>query len=1058
MKLVKAVGFIVTMGNGFWFQNGVAGDRMVDRQQPLPMPMSTENKGQRPLPMLESTKHHKKMALKNTAVLDQNRTILPSPSSMILPEPQGTALSQQRLISQYAPIKKMPSESIHTVLPLPPKTTGELLTAEKTTALKRQIENLAFNDALFQNAYDIFLANRDLSNAFYIAKRAVTLNHTSFKWRNQLAQVAMWTGQQNVALEQWVYLIKNTMGDEQKKNLLMAVRIAESMQNYSQLIVLYGLALNMPFDQAAREKYIEKMAYAYNMVGDVDAAINVINQHAFLKNSKNGKLFLIQIYANNFDIHNELNAIDSYEKSFPLTPELAVVKAAIESKTSLHQALLTLSKVDNKDRIANVDYWKSVAIYAWDAQDYQTAVKAYENLRSMNASQSFEDQRIVLYYQSTDPQKAFTLAMQGWKKFHTAPYFDMVLYLGCQLKKWDVLKQFLASIPDSQRHTFLNNIPTYLTYINYVTLTQDAQKANQLYLHALHQWPSSLEIKRSYLWFLIDTGNAPLLSQQLSAWYSLALVQQDLWVVYAGGYEFLRNETVAAQFYEKLIQHNPTQFQWWYAYANALGGTELDKAPPAMQEKIKSLYLKSYTLLRANIAKNKGYENEEEQNIDAYLSARFSSADHADQLMRRLPVVNKTGYLNSVLMDMAFDKGYNEYTGEILKRYLHNTTVKIEPWVPLRQALIDHDTTVMNDELDHHLSQLPRRDVITASEETGRVLTAQSDMYHQLEKYPEDNELYSMYTRLSLKYANRWDVETRYYNAGLVSGPMANADYEYQMSPSTRLMLKSDNWMPSIDDKAQILRVPTVVEDTKAGFQYGDRHRLEMSVSQHHAFQNQFGGDVSYRYEFNSLLDMDVGGGVNQAATDSIPLQLAGLRDDAQSNVRVHVTPRDTVSLSGVANRYVGVDRSYLGSSLQGTAQYAHALRIWGMAWNWVFASSHWFNQPSNQPLTSEMSSLIPGNVNNAFYYVPQSSSTYSVTWDVNSNYLEEYTKSWRPILSTTYLYNTIFRSGYAVNLGVAGSVFGRDHLSFYGGYQNGTQAQAGLASYFVGAKYGYLF
>lgn len=1062
MKLVKAVtvvktvGLVLTVGNGCWFQSALAGDQRVEGQPSLPMPMSTDNTAQPTLPLPENTVHHKRVVLKNPAAFDQTSRTPSSP--VTLPKPHGTAPLQKSFIASYAPIKKGPPQPIHTILPLPPKSSGETLTPEKTAALKRKIENLAFNDALFQNAYDIFLANRDLPNAFYIAKRAVSLNQASFKWRNQLAQVAMWTGQQNVALEQWLYLIKNTTGDEQKKNLLMAVRIAESMQNYSQLIVLYGLALKMPFDQAAREKYIEKMAYAYNMVGDVDAAIHTVNQHPFLKNSKNGKLFLIQIYANNFDIHNELNAIHDYEKTFPLTPELAVEKAAIESKESLHQALSTLSKVHNKDHVTDVNYWKSVAIYAWDAQDYETAVQAYQKLQSMNASQSFEDQRIVLYYQSTDPQKAFALALQGWKKYHTAPYFDMVLYLGCQLKKWDVLKQFLASIPDEQKNTFLNNIPTYLTYINYVTLTQNVQKANQLYVHALQEWPSSIEIKRAYLWFLIDSGNAPLLSRQLSAWYSLALSQKDLWVVYAGGYEFLRDEKAAALFYEKLIQHDPNQFQWWYAYANALGGTELDKAPPSLQEKIKSCYLKSYTLLTANIKKNKGYENEEEQNIYAYLSARFSSADHADQLMRRLPVVNKNGYLNSVLMDMAFDKGYNEYTGEILKRYLHNTSVKIEPWVPLRQALIDHDTTVMNDELDHHLSQLPRRDVITASEETGRVLSAESEIHQQLDKYPEDNELYGMYTRLSLKYANRWDAETKYYNAGIVSGPMANADYAYQVSPSTRLMLKSDNWMPSIDDKAQILRVPSVVEDTSAGFQYGDRHRLQMSVNQHHAFQNQLGADASYRYEFNSVLDMDVGGGISQPATDSVPLQLAGLRDDVQSNVHIHVTPQDTFSLSGVANRYVGIDRSYLGNSLQGTAQYAHALRIWGMAWNWVFASSHWFNQPSNQPLTSQMSSLIPGNVSNAFYYVPQSSSTYSVTWDVNGNYLEDYTKAWRPILSTTYLYNTIFKSGYAVNLGVAGSVFGRDHLSFYGGYQNGTQEQAGLASYFVGARYGYLF
>ena len=69
-----------------------------------------------------------------------------------------------------------------------------------------QQPQLPFDDEIYRLGYDVFLANRNVPNAYVVAAAAVRQAPDNDDWRERLAKVAEWNGKPAIALEQWRYL------------------------------------------------------------------------------------------------------------------------------------------------------------------------------------------------------------------------------------------------------------------------------------------------------------------------------------------------------------------------------------------------------------------------------------------------------------------------------------------------------------------------------------------------------------------------------------------------------------------------------------------------------------------------------------------------------------------------------------------------------------------------------------------------------------------------------------------------------------------------------------
>ena len=65
-----------------------------------------------------------------------------------------------------------------------------------------------FDDANYKLAYEIFLANRNVRDAYRVAEAAVQQAPHDLTWRERLAQVAEWDGKPALALQQWLHIAR----------------------------------------------------------------------------------------------------------------------------------------------------------------------------------------------------------------------------------------------------------------------------------------------------------------------------------------------------------------------------------------------------------------------------------------------------------------------------------------------------------------------------------------------------------------------------------------------------------------------------------------------------------------------------------------------------------------------------------------------------------------------------------------------------------------------------------------------------------------------------------
>ncbi|MBP6708747.1 MAG: hypothetical protein KA223_06275, partial [Candidatus Accumulibacter sp.] len=78
---------------------------------------------------------------------------------------------------------------------------------------------------------------------------------------------------------------------------------------------------------------------------------------------------------------------------------------------------------------------------------------------------------------------------------------------------------------------------------------------------------------------------------------------------------------------------------------------------------------------------------------------------------------------------------------------------------------------------------------------------------------------------------------------------------------------------------------------------------------------------------------------------------------------------------------------------------------------------------------------------------LPNGFRFYGIRLSTDTRFEREYTRAWRPYATLAKTWNTSLGPGYDMGVGIAGSVFGADHLSFgwklgKGGADNGGQVR----------------
>ena len=92
--------------------------------------------------------------------------------------------------------------------------------AGNRTGTEKAGPGLPFDDKIYTLGYQVFLENRNLEDAWLVAKSAVQQAPNDLAWRERLAQVAEWTQRSDVALQNWLVIARATQQDRAWQSVL----------------------------------------------------------------------------------------------------------------------------------------------------------------------------------------------------------------------------------------------------------------------------------------------------------------------------------------------------------------------------------------------------------------------------------------------------------------------------------------------------------------------------------------------------------------------------------------------------------------------------------------------------------------------------------------------------------------------------------------------------------------------------------------------------------------------------------------------------------------------
>lgn len=227
----------------------------------------------------------------------------------------------------------------------------------------------------------------------------------------------------------------------------------------------------------------------------------------------------------------------------------------------------------NDAQISDPDYWHLKASVAWDLEDEEQFLLAFQRMDTDNITlyRAELDQLIGLLSQ-TNPQKALELTLQRWEKWHQEQDLMSAVYLAIELNKWELLQTL---IDDSRSDIKLaQSQPIFFARASMAERQLNHPLAEQVLLQAIMLYPSNNLFRERLLWLYVDTNQRESLKELLGKWQLLAESDSGLWLAFAASNQLLNRATESIAWYQRHISLNPSDWLAQAAFADALESAE----------------------------------------------------------------------------------------------------------------------------------------------------------------------------------------------------------------------------------------------------------------------------------------------------------------------------------------------------------------------------------------------------------------------------------------------------------------------------------------------------
>lgn len=905
----------------------------------------------------------------------------------------------------------------------------------------RSVSLIVFNKKVYDIAYQTFLANQNLHDAYIIAKAAVEQEPNDFFWRKRYAQIARWTDHPQQSLTQWLYLVEKKPDLE---SINESIGLAQDLYDYVTLSRLYKLQLK--YKEKSNEA-IKGYVESKEAVGAPIEAAQELKQ-LIIEDPKLAYYDqLIKLYKKTGEDQAALNAINELQVKYPIPIDIALIKAEIlYARSNIKLAYKTLLPYVDKASSKDLEFWRVFGQLAWLSQAYDEARRAYLVLYN----QKYEDQivyiRLIALLPKTNPKKAYDVAMEGWKKYQLNYFLLSIMSLTAATGQWSALNQFLNTLPDSAIKYLETVAYYYSTKGQMYAASNQKDKAIAMYQLGMSRFPDSAVIKRDYLWFLIQNKYKLMLEKVLRKWSNQILDDENFIPVLSAAYIELNQPNKLVELYSRktLSAMNTNEL---IALSGALNDLNQNKAAYEFRR------LAWRNLVEKSESDDEVALLDTERGLIEFSSigGDYLSGSDLSLIQKRL-IELSTQNTYQALMTWALRYQQYEWVRYLWSRRHPNQKVPI--WMQQSIALHQYDRYHLDKLLKENLENIPYRDRVLIAQRLGYRSMAQHLAHIGAIEHPQDTEIQQIFSTIQLQDSPYVLFEPFYRNNGAISGPGWMVRTRIILTPNVSILPWVDLWHTRVTDDETIF-APTSL-DRMIGIEVREKvHKGEIRyiIGQRHALRDFLFGSVIFDYQVLRKLNVLSEFSYNKEASDSTALLVAGVKNEVKITLQWLLTSYNTL-ISVLGYQYFkSQDNVYLGSGE--SLDLVYTRQLFKSQPNWQIALFGTLQRYQlNGRLSPVAASIIPPNqTRDLTFYIPESFIRYGASIGFGQTYKNSYTQQWRPFGQFSIYRSDTSGFGNLIEVGLAGSVFGLDHLAFFGTRGTSLEAAAQVDS-FIGLRY----
>lgn len=906
--------------------------------------------------------------------------------------------------------------------------------------------SVPFDAELYGLAYDVFLANSNVADAFALAEKAVAARPSDPAWRRKAAQSGEWSGHAGRALEHWYFLAVNFPDQVATQS---ALRLADELRDYGKLKHLLELK-GMIVGSKNLSKYIE----VCEALGQPEDAIKVLER---LRRDKPGK-YVLEELARLYDavgrkeeaVATILDLATRYGVTAPLLLKAAYLAYG---KGDIRSALEILNLGGDKIPPEESDYWATLSDLDWTLQNADSATHASRLLVDGGKGRDVDYQRLIAVSRNKNKSDAYSLAREGWQRFKTPVFFISMLEIGISLNRQRELAGIIHEMEKENLLKPLEQSAYYWTLLASVYKeTGKIFDSLRCYRESLRRSPENGDIAAGYIWLLIELDRRKELREVLLAWKGRQTSKPELYAPFGAAYAYLGENGQALPMFRvrfKSMCNDPT---WLSAYADILEQNNLPEA--AFYERLHALQL-----VRNRLKDNSSTSENDTKLLKqdyARLASRVEPGDAINSLMLGIARNSEDDASRELVAAWALSTERSDFARLWYWREYVRMTQRPR-WIELALALEDNDRPRISQLLKYDLERLPYRDAIEGAIRVGWSPLAETVAFERFQSNDRDYLLDQQVRDLFGGHKGGFRYNLSVLDQDGVGFLEQHLSVTTELNPSASLKVEAGNTdirhlksnvVGKYPSSAQSAQIGVIVRHEK-----GD---AEIFGGMSDANYLHPMGGLSGNLKLDHRLTLDFALLTGAEANESVGLMIGGMKDEIRIGMLQGFTPRDNVMLQATGQILRDQAWNQLGEGASIEAELSHRLLFTGPDTSLrLFGGYHYYSRAG--VLNENTKELTPNGNGDTSYFVPSSFTQVGVGIQVNQEARTSYIRNWRPFLSADANWNSSSTTGFHYEVGIVGPLFGLDALVGSFSQDSGTFGRSDINSRFD-LRYRYYF